>query len=400
MKNINICDYNYILPQDRIATYPLQNRDSSKLLTYKNGEISHTNFEQIIEQIPTESLMVFNNTRVIRARLEFAKATGARIEIFCLEPHEPNDYSLALSKTSNCEWKCLIGNSKKWKGEILVKELKTEQYEIKLLARRTNLEGVIRFEWNNSKLSFSKILEHFGIVPIPPYLNRDSEEIDNSRYQTILSRFEGSVAAPTAGLHFSEKILEKLIHKNISFEELTLHVGAGTFRPVLTESISKHVMHKERVFINKINIESFLRFHENITAVGTTSVRTLESLYWIGVKLILNKEVDLKKICIEQWEVYDYPENISVSDSLTRLLTEMESQKITEITGETGIMIVPGYKFRMVNRLITNFHQPKSTLLLLIASFVGDDWKKIYQYATDNNFRFLSYGDSSFLVRQ
>ncbi|MBN2681533.1 MAG: S-adenosylmethionine:tRNA ribosyltransferase-isomerase [Bacteroidales bacterium] len=398
MNTININDFDYSLPQEKIAVFPLQNRDESKLLVYKNNTISQESFKIIPQLIPKDSLIVFNNTKVIKARLEFRKKTGAAIEIFLLEPYSPKDYLQAFSTNLSCKWKCLIGNAKKWKNEALLKEITINRTKLLLNAEKLD-NNIVSFSWDNNNICFSEIVQEAGNIPIPPYLNRKSEEIDKSRYQTLLAKNEGSVAAPTAALHFTNETLDKLIQKNINIEELTLHVGAGTFRPVLTNSIINHQMHKERIFLTEKNIVSFLKFCGNITAVGTTTVRTMESLYWLGVKLIQNEKINLQSFSIEQWEVYNLPTNIPVNQSLERIIEEMKKQGINQISGETGIIIVPGYGFKMIDRLITNFHQPKSTLLLLIAAFVGNNWKNIYTFALDNNFRFLSYGDSSFLTK-
>ncbi len=395
-ENIKIEDYIYDLPEDRIAKYPLNQRDSSKLLIYNKGKISKDFFANINRYADFNSTFVFNNTKVIQARLKFFKETGAQIEIFCLEPVDPSDYVLAFQQTKKVAWKCIVGNLKKWKDKILKKVITVGNDKVELNATKRNQDGnaqIIEFTWNNNKFTFSEILENIGVTPIPPYLNRESESVDKDRYQTIYSKLKGSVAAPTAGLHFTDEVLNKLKNKNIHIEEVTLHVGAGTFKPVKSETIDEHEMHTEHFVVKKSTIENLLK-SEKIVVVGTTSVRTIESLYWMGVKLIENK---ILYSHITQWEVYELP-NLSKQESLNALLNYMNENSIDEIDASTQIMIFPGYKFKLVDVLITNFHQPKSTLLLLIAAFIGDDWEKVYDYALNNDFRFLSYGDSSILI--
>lgn len=395
-ENIKIDDYMYDLPEDRIAKYPLDQRDSSKLLVYNKGKVSKDFFTNINRYADFNSTFVFNNTKVIQARLKFFKKTGAQIEIFCLEPVDPSDYVLAFQQTEKVAWKCIVGNLKKWKDKTLKKVIKVGNDKVELNASKRTQDGntqIIEFTWNNNKFTFSEILENIGVTPIPPYLNRESESVDKDRYQTIYSKLKGSVAAPTAGLHFTDEVLNKLKNKNIHIEEVTLHVGAGTFKPVKSETIDEHEMHTEHFVVKKSTIENLLK-SEKILVVGTTSVRTIESLYWIGVKLIENK---ILYSHITQWEVYELP-NLSKRKSLNALLNYMNENSIDEIDASTQIMIFPGYKFKLVDVLITNFHQPKSTLLLLIAAFIGNDWEKIYDYALNNDFRFLSYGDSSILI--
>jgi len=392
-----ISDFNYLLPDNKIAKYPLAKRDNSKLIIYKNNVISDDKFNNITNYIPANSLLVLNNTKVIHARLIFKKITGARIEIFCLNPHKPNEYSKAFEAKKTCQWKCIVGNSKKWKEGELNLSFKYKEVEYQLIAsKREKLKenSIIDFEWN-ADISFGEVLELIGEIPIPPYLNRKTEETDKKTYQTIYSKSEGSVAAPTAGLHFTKDVFGKFSEKNISTSEVTLHVGAGTFKPVKSENISEHQMHNERFIIKKEAIEDLKNNIGKIVSVGTTTLRTLESVYWTGVKLFLGKENFNK---IEQWEVYDLPE-ISVEESLNSILDYMIKNKTHYIVCDTQIIIVPGYDFKIVNQLITNFHQPKSTLLLLVSAFIGDNWRKLYNYALKNNFRFLSYGDSSILFR-
>ncbi len=395
---IQISDYNYELPEEKIAKFPVNERSESKLLIY-NGSIKETTFNQIPYLIPTNSLVVFNNTKVIRARIQFQKATGAKIEIFCLEPDIPVDINLAFQAKGNCSWKCIIGNSKKWKDGKLSKQVKTGKNELTLNIEKGNSNDetqIIKFNWHNEDVSFGDIMDAIGNIPIPPYLKRKSEEIDTERYQTVYSKHKGSVAAPTAGLHFTPGILSKFTDKNIKTANITLHVGAGTFKPVKSECISDHDMHIEHFFVDYNTICLLIENEGNITSTGTTTVRTLESLYWLGVKLIEKTD----DFYINQWDPYNLPQHYSFSDSLKKLKEYMEQNEKILLESYTGILIAPGYEFRVVDRLITNFHQPNSTLLLLISAFTkGDNWKKIYNYALNNNFRFLSYGDSSLLYK-
>jgi S-adenosylmethionine:tRNA ribosyltransferase-isomerase len=368
-------------------------------LVYKNGNLETDVFSNLQQHIPTGSLMVFNDTRVIQARLQFRKQTGAEIEIFCLEPFEPADYYQAFQKKGNCKWKCLVGNLKKWKESTIELTLKLEGIEILIKALLEADFGewqIINFEWQPDTFSFGEILEMAGKTPIPPYLRRQSEEIDRSRYQTIYSIQNGSVAAPTAGLHFTPAVIEKLENDNIDYCNLTLHVGAGTFKPVKGDNALLHSMHTEHFYIKKELIIKLLRYKGNVTAIGTTSLRALESIYQIGSKLLTNSE---NPFIIDQWEVYNKEYNYTSEQTLLSLLKYFEKIGKSELEAQTQIMIIPGYKFKMVNRLITNLHQPKSTLLLLVAAFVGEkNWKLIYDYALENDFRFLSYGDSSILI--
>lgn len=400
-KDIRIEDYNYDLPDHRIAKYPLSERDASKLLVYKNKNIVDTCFTDLSNYLPENSLLVFNNTKVIQARLHFRKATGAQIEIFCLEPYEPNDYLLSFQQAQRCSWICLVGNLKKWKEGQLRKNLEIKGEHIVITASKMQTVGdshIIVFEWNNSRYTFSELLEVMGELPIPPYLNRDTEENDKQTYQTVYSKIDGSVAAPTAGLHFTGRILDSLKEKKIQTAEVTLHVGAGTFRPVKSEQIKDHVMHSEFISVKKDVITRLLNHNGPVIAVGTTSVRTLESLYYIGHKLHHNGETDLR---VSQWEPYDKDENnLSVEDSLLCILNYLNARNLDTLVAHTQIIIAPGYQFKIVEGIITNFHQPQSTLLLLVSAFVGnDDWKKIYVHALDGSYRFLSYGDSSLLLK-
>lgn len=399
-KLIKIADYRYNLPDDRIAKYPLTHRDSSNLLIYRQGKIEKDVFKNITHRIPSDSLMVWNDSRVLNARIIFHKETGARIEVFCLSPATSNDYASALTQNVSCRWKCIVGNLKKWKQGKLKKEIQIQSETLILEAKlieKNNKDNVIEFSWNNPKIQFGEILEHSGLTPIPPYLNRESEAIDKSRYQTVYSRNEGSVAAPTAGLHFSDEVLADLTDRNIEQKNISLHVGTGTFQPVKSEAIGEHPMHTEFFYISKSSIEALIKYHGNITAVGTTTVRGLESLYQVGIKAMHGKCNLSDTQEIQQWEAYENTSSESAKKVLDWILQEMNRLDLAEIKGKTSIMIAPGYRFRFINRLITNFHQPGSTLLLLIAAYIGEDWKNVYQYALENGFRFLSYGDSSLL---
>ena len=394
VKQINISDYNYELPDERIAKFPLEKRDSSKLLTYVSGNVSTNVFSSLPEILPANSCLVFNNTRVIQARLEFFKSTGSRIEIFCLEPQEPSSYELSLSSTQSCVWKCMIGNLKKWKGEVLKKEVGADNLVLEAERLETNGNtSYIKFSWNNG-VSFAEVLDLLGELPIPPYLNRKTQESDKTTYQTVYSKVKGSVAAPTAGLHFTPEVISALHDKGIKTMELTLHVGAGTFQPVKAEEIGGHAMHAEKVEVSKEFIKNLIENLGNIVAVGTTSVRTLESLYYLGVQLH-NGDTSL---LVNQWEPYESEKVLSAREALEAILNYMEKTQSNILYATTQIMIVPGYKFNIVNVLITNFHQPKSTLLLLLAAFVGEKWRELYEYALNNDYRFLSYGDSSVLI--
>lgn len=399
-KQIKISDFTYDLPDQRIAKHPLENRDLSKLLVYKNGLISESVFENLPSEISEGVTMVFNNTKVIQARLIFHKETGARIEVFCLEPLQPADYGLAFQACGSSSWKCIVGNARKWKTGVLKMPFFVDDQEYCLSAEKQEvLEGAqeILFSWNHPSLSFSEVLEQTGKIPIPPYLNRDTEATDLVRYQTVYSKYEGSVAAPTAGLHFTDDVFSRLKAKNIRREELTLHVGAGTFKPVKSEQIGDHEMHTEHIQVTQHSLQRISKNFQQIIAVGTTSVRSLESLYWMGVKILTKQE---NPHLLEQWEAYQLPATYSVQDSYQAICNYMEQNDLTLFNAATQIIIAPGYTFKVISGLVTNFHQPKSTLLLLISALVGDNWKRIYQYALDNNFRFLSYGDSSLLMKE
>jgi S-adenosylmethionine:tRNA ribosyltransferase-isomerase len=402
VQNINIEDFNYPLPNDRIACFPLQQRDKSKLLVWKNQRITERLFQNLSDFIPENALLVFNNTRVIQARLLFRKETGAQIEIFCLEPQEPSDYAQAFAQTQSCVWLCLVGNLKRWKTG----KLNCTIDNVRCTVERMGSQGEahqIRFEWDAPNWTFADILEKYGELPIPPYLNRKTEERDKETYQTIYSKVKGSVAAPTAGLHFTETVFKSLKEKRIEWEELTLHVGAGTFKPVKSETLAGHEMHAECISVKKSTVKQLIKKNGQIFAVGTTAVRTLESLYYIGLALDANPDASPEELSVKQWA--PYPDagdchSMTAIRSLENILRYMEKQGMETLTAHTQILIAPGYTFRIVKGMITNFHQPKSTLLLLISAFVKNDWRTIYDYALANGFRFLSYGDSSLLIKE
>jgi len=398
-RNIKIKDYTYILPEEKIAKYPLKDRDSSKLLIYHQGGIQEDIFRNLGSYLKENDILVYNQTRVIRARLIFRKATGAIIEIFCLEPEKPSDYERNFSARTSVEWRCLVGNMKKWKEGALKMELKYQGNKVNLFAEhieRTENESLLRFKWDNDKLTFSEILNISGHVPVPPYLKREDEDIDKTRYQTIYSRKDGSVAAPTAGLHFTNRVLLDIDRKGIKTAPVTLHVGAGTFVPVKSDTAGAHLMHTEHFRIERDTIESITG--RRVIAVGTTSLRTLESLYWIGHQISNGYFSPGKEISVQQWYPYDKHSDINYEKYLETVLEYMDRNKLQHLEAKTGIIILPGYHMRVAEGLITNYHLPGSTLLLLVAAFAGDDWKKIYKYSLENNFRFLSYGDSSLLL--
>lgn len=400
-KNLSIDHFNYDLPSDKIAIYPLEKRDESKLLIYKNEKIKEDVYKNIADYLPEKSFLVFNDTKVIKARLLFQKPSGAFIEIFCLEPYEEiNDYAVVLQKKEKIKWKCMIGGASKWKEKFLEKNIVIDGKEIKLqasLIEKLSDAYIVELSWNPGAYSFAEILEHAGDTPLPPYIKRKAEDSDITRYQTIYSKFEGSVAAPTAGLHFTPGIFSSLKEKNIEKGFVTLHVGAGTFKPVKSVTMEGHVMHAEWIDVSTPFIEQLINnIEEEIICVGTTSVRTVESLYWMGVKAKLNPAIGMENIGIKQWEVYEdgLAENICTpKEALTSLLQFLERENTNRLFIQTQIIIAPGYQFKIMKGLITNFHQPKSTLLLLVAALAGNNWKKIYDYALENDFRFLSYGD-------
>jgi len=408
--NIDIREYNYDLPDDRIAQYPVDKRDLSNLLVYRGGNISKDIFRNIDSYLPPESFLIFNNTRVIRARLLFRKETGAAIEVLCLEPLLPVEYELSLGSRKPVEWKCIIGNLKKWKSGILKTRFSHNGKQIILSVEKVKEEGEtwrLRFSWSDEELSFGEVIELAGHIPLPPYIEREDEANDNLRYQTVYSKINGSVAAPTAGLHFTETVFNKLNKKGIRTDEITLHVGAGTFKPVKSESVFDHEMHCEHFFVSGETLRAIIKNEGNIISVGTTSVRTLESIYWLGVKMLSDSsnETDSEErgiaslLTLGQWEAYDLDSAVPVKIALEAILNYMHMTKINYLHASTSIMIIPSYKFKIVTGIITNFHQPGSTLLLLISAWIGEDWKNIYRFALENNFRFLSYGDSSILLR-
>lgn len=398
-RHIDINDFDYDLPNERIAKFPLAERSESKLLVYDNGSISESRFRNVADHLPAGAMLVFNNTRVVRARIVMHKPSGARIEVFCLEPHRPADYERAFAMRGESEWSCVVGNLKKWKeGEVTI-NFEYEGVEHRLSAEiveRGTREHIVRFRWSVD-LSFGELLELLGRIPIPPYLNRDSEEIDNSRYQTVYAKYEGSVAAPTAGLHFTPELIASMRERGIDFEEVTLHVGAGTFLPVKEENAAHHPMHTEHFVIQRSTIQRLRASYGRIVSVGTTSVRTLESLSALAWRIKSCGQPDVERT-VGQWELYDIPVEFSGEQALRMLEEYMLANDIEQMKASTQIMITPlGYHFRIVKYIITNFHQPKSTLLLLVSAYVGDDWHRIYDYALSNDFRFLSYGDSSLL---
>jgi S-adenosylmethionine:tRNA ribosyltransferase-isomerase len=400
---LSISDFSYDLPDNKIAKYPLAERDQSKLLVWKNGQILDEQFRNLHQHLPANSLLIFNNTKVIRARLHFQKETGAKIEIFCLDPHDPSDYQIAFQTTESCIWKCMIGNQKKWKGELLKKVIRIDGVEILLCAEQVEPEkdkSLIRFSWDNPDFEFSRIIEQAGSLPIPPYLNRETEQSDLERYQTVYSKIKGSVAAPTAGLHFTEKVFQNLKNDGYELAELTLHVGAGTFQPVKSETISGHDMHSEHFYLNRQFLNKLILTKGKKIAVGTTSVRTLESLYWLGVQVHRNPQIKVEDLLVTQWEAYQENENpLTADETLRSLLNLLDRLQTDYLSASTQIIIAPGYQFRIVDGLITNFHQPQSTLLLLISAYLGDEWRRIYDHALANDYRFLSYGDSNLYLK-
>ena len=404
VSRISISEFSYDLPDAKIAKYPLAKRDQSKLLVWKNGQIQDAKFRELSDYLPSNSLLIFNNTKVIRARLHFQKETGAKIEIFCLDPYEPADYQIAFQTTQSCVWKCMIGNQKKWKGEKLRKSIRIDNTEIELCAEQINPENnksLIRFSWNNPDFEFSRIIENAGSLPIPPYLNRETEQSDLERYQTVYSKIKGSVAAPTAGLHFTEKVISHMEKEGHQLAELTLHVGAGTFQPVKSERISDHEMHAEQLYLSRDFLNKLIHHKGNKIAVGTTSVRTLESIYWLGVQAYRYPEIDIENLKVSQWEAYqENKQELPINDALIALITLLDQRQTDYLSASTQIIIAPGYRFRIVDGLITNFHQPQSTLLLLISAYLGNDWKRIYDHALANGYRFLSYGDSNLYLKE
>ena len=400
-RHIRISDYNYPLPDDRIAKFPLAERDHSKLLIYQQGKVGEDIFYRLPNYLPKGALMVFNNTKVIQARLHFRKETGALIEVFLLEPAAPADYELMFQTTAKCSWLCLVGNLKKWKEGTLRRAFSIKGEQLTFSATRIGEQGtshLVRFEWDNDRVSFAEILEAVGELPIPPYLNRDTQESDKTTYQTVYSKIKGSVAAPTAGLHFTEDVLADIDAHGIEREELTLHVGAGTFKPVKSAEIDGHEMHTEYISVRKQTIEKLIQHHAEAIAVGTTSVRTLESLYYMGVYVATHPDATEEELHVCQWTPYEVPSTMPSVDALQHLKEWMDRHGLKTLHSSTQIIIAPGYEYRIVKMLVTNFHQPQSTLLLLVSAFLHGDWRKVYDYALAHDFRFLSYGDSCLLI--
>ena len=403
-KHIRISEFNYPLPDERIAKFPLPVRDQSKLLLYRHGEVTEDIFTSLPDYLPANNLMIFNNTKVIQARLHFHKETGALIEVFCLEPVQPNDYALNFQQTEHAAWLCMIGNLKKWKEGALKREITVKGKPLTLTAERGACHGTshwVDFRWNNPEITFADILEVFGELPIPPYLNRETQESDKETYQTVYSKIKGSVAAPTAGLHFTPRVLDALREKGVALEELTLHVGAGTFKPVKSEEIEGHEMHTEYISVNRSTLEKLVAHEGKAIAVGTTSVRTLESLYHIGVTLLHNPNATEEDLHVKQWQPYETALETAATpavDALQAIIAYLDRHHMETLHSSTQIIIAPGYEYRIVKAMVTNFHQPQSTLLLLVSAFLHGDWRKIYDYALAHDFRFLSYGDSSLLI--
>ena len=420
-KHIKISDYNYDLPDERIAKFPIAQRDHSKLLVYKHGEVSDDVFHHLPTYLPQGALMIFNNTKVIQARLHFRKETGALIEVFLMEPAEPTDYELMFQTTGHCSWLCMIGNLKKWKEGSLKRdfEIKGNKLTLSATMRRGDALGSeaqkmvakgggtnywVDFDWDNDKVSFAEILEAVGELPIPPYLNRKTEESDKTTYQTVYSKIKGSVAAPTAGLHFTDAVLKDLDAHGIDREEVTLHVGAGTFKPVKSLEIEDHQMHTEYIVVHRRSLEKLIKHECRVIAVGTTSVRTIESLYYMGVHLLKHPEANEEELHVKQWDPYELSEDGNLVDGITpmqaiqAIIDYLDRNGLEALHSSTQIIIAPGYQYKIVKMLVTNFHQPQSTLLLLVSAFLKGDWKKVYDYALSHDFRFLSYGDSSLLI--
>ena len=395
VKHITIDDYDYPLPEERIAKYPLAERDASNLLVLKDNQIEKSQFRNLGNFLPKEALLVFNETKVIRARLQFHKATGSRIEVFCLEPEQ--DYQVAFAATSPVKWKCLVGNAKRWKEGKLSMRLNVKGQETTLFAERlahNDQYSEIEFSWTPDNLPFASVIEAAGEIPLPPYLHRDAEPADRDRYQTVFARYDGSVAAPTAGLHFTQPLIASLREQGFSFDEVTLHVGAGTFRPVATETIGEHAMHSETIVVRKSLIENLINhIGKPIIPVGTTSTRTLESLYWMGI-MLAEQGLDLRPVHLDQWFPYENHASLPTAQALQNIITYLDLHHLTRFEASTSLMIAPSYQMRVITGLITNFHQPKSTLLLLVSALIGERWKDCYRFALDNGFRFLSYGDS------
>lgn len=402
-KHIQIKNFNYNLPDERIAKFPLAKRDNSKLLLYRHGEVTEDVFHNIAQYLPKGALMVFNNTKVIQARLHFRKETGALIEVFLLEPYMPADYEQMFQTTGHCSWLCMIGNLKKWKEGTLKRTFDVKGKEVTLVAERkedVHKSYRVDFSWDASDVSWAELLDAVGELPIPPYLNRETQESDKTTYQTVYSKIKGSVAAPTAGLHFTPEVLADIGRHGIDREELTLHVGAGTFKPVKSEEIQDYEMHTEYICVHRQTLEKLIRHEAKAIAVGTTSVRTLESLYYIGVKLEKTLDLSEEELHVCQWEPYEnaVAKPITPIKAIENILAYLDKHGLSALHASTQIIIAPGYEYNIVKMLVTNFHQPQSTLLLLVSAFVHGDWRKIYDYALAHDFRFLSYGDSSLLI--
>jgi len=405
-KDLSILDFSYDLPDERIARYPVAERDLSKLLIYQSNNITTDVYRSLPDILPADTLLIFNNTKVVEARLYFHKPTGGAIEIFCLEPDDRYaDVTTAMMEKQQVFWKCLVGGAKKWKDGNLTLTFNWKNKEVTVLAEKSGFiqdAFIIRFEWNETDLSFADILHHAGNLPLPPYMDRDAEDADKERYQTVYAKHDGSVAAPTAGLHFTESLLTRLAEKNIRTEFVTLHVGAGTFKPVKASVMQDHEMHAEYIDVSIESIETIRKaLSHNIITVGTTSLRTVESLYWLGKKIMDQPSIEVKDLIVEQWDAYDHTDSLPAADTaLLALENYLRERKLYRLITKTRIIIAPGYSFKIMKALITNFHQPQSTLLLLVAAITGNDWKNIYQYALDHDFRFLSYGDGSLLWRR
>jgi len=402
-KDISILDYTYSLTDEQIAKYPLAERDESKLLVYKGGVIEESVYKNLAAHLPADTLLVFNNTKVVEARLIFTKATGGVIELFCLEPHDQYpDITTAMLQKGKVLWKCLVGGAKKWKAETLVKEIQVEAETIQLSAvmlERLNDYFLIELSWNKDTLSFAEILHIAGLIPLPPYLNRQADEKDKATYQTIYAAHDGSVAAPTAGLHFTKRLFDNLEAKGISHQFVTLHVGAGTFKPVKAATMQEHEMHAEFIDVSLELIESLLT-NNTIIPVGTTSLRTLESLYWLGVKVLSGALLVVSENGgLTQWDAYELPQDVKKEEALSALIHWMKDNNLNRLITKTQLLIAPGYQLRIAKGIVTNFHQPQSTLLLLVAAIIGNDWRKVYEHALANNFRFLSYGDGCLLFK-
>lgn len=400
IRELSIEEYDYPLPEERIAKYPLAERDASKLLILRGDHLEESQFKHIGEYLPKKALLIFNETKVIRARLRFLKDTGAPIEIFCLEPDD--DYQIAFSSVSPVRWKCLVGNSKRWREGTLHQQLSVGGKDVTLVAQRIEKNdqySEIEFSWSPAEITFAAVLEAAGEIPLPPYLHREAEPEDRDRYQTVFARYDGSVAAPTAGLHFTKPLLEKLKEKGFDLDEVTLHVGAGTFRPVATQTIGEHAMHSETIIVNRSLIQHLIDADgRDIIPVGTTSTRTLESLYWIGM-MLEEQGLELRELHVDQWYPYQEHPTLSTDNALLLLLRYLDLHQLTRLEASTALMIAPGYTMKVITGLITNFHQPKSTLLLLVSALIGDRWKDAYQYALEHDFRFLSYGDSCLFLK-